>query len=157
MAKKEVNFMGLKEKKINTVGGLVVQCIWMAVALFFFFSGLKMFREDKTFVVWLIWGANCCVPMLFDIIKSIVVEAKRGWNEGAREYSVTVDSSSVTVQNHPLRGAIISIVVTLFFGVLSGPIFLGLSLFGTLIAILEFVIHLIKTNKSKKQDNNGAK
>ena len=150
MAKKEVNFMGLKEKKVKSIGGLIVQCIWLIPSLIIFFSGLSMFKEDKTFLSWVIWGVVCCIPMLFDIIKSTVIEAKKGWAEGSREYSVTVSSSSVTVQNHPLEGAITSILVSLFMSALAGPIFLPVSMLSSVHAILVFVRELIKAKKINK-------
>ncbi len=147
--------MAKKDKSIKTVAGLVFKCVWLFIALIVFFHGLTMFLsygEDEKFSGWLIWGGICCIPIIFEVIKDIFSGLKSGWAQGANDYTATIDSSSVTVENHPFMGAIVGLIGSIFCCVLIGPIFLGFKIIQAIFLILPFVISLIS---KKKKQNKG--
>ncbi len=142
--------MAKKNEGITSVAGLVFKSIWLAFALIMFFVGMAMFLKDRTFGNWMLWGVCCMFPMLGNVIRDAVLEARKGARRGANTYTATVDSSSVTVQNHPFREALIGIVISIFVSLLLGPVALGVAMLTTIIQIVCFVIVLVKTKKASK-------
>ena len=146
--------MAKKKDEIKSVAGLVFKSIWLVIALVFFFAGMTMFTGDKTFEGWLMWGLFCLFPMLGAVIRDAFVSGKRGARRGANMYTATVDSTSVTVSNHPFREALIEIAGTIIAAVLIGPLTLGVKILFAVIAIIKFVKVLIDRKKEAKQQEN---
>ena len=142
--------MAKKKDVITSVPELVFKSIWLAIALLLYFVGMAIFLQDKTFGMWIAWGFVCAIPTLGDVIRSAVVEGRRGAVKGANTYTATVSSNSVTVQNHPFREALIGILVSIFASLLAGPVVLALKILTIVIQIVFFVIALVKTKKASK-------
>ena len=146
--------MARKTKEVLTKAGFIFKIIWLAVASFLFFMGLTMFLQTKDFGSWMLWGAVCIIPIIGDIIRTIVSNTKKESAKGSREYTATVSSSGVSVKNNSFRNGLMSLVASIIISLLVGPIFLGIKMLTAVIEILSFVIALIST-KNKNASNNG--
>ncbi len=133
---------------IKSTVGLVFYIIWLIFAALFYFIGLDFFLSGGDFGGWLQWGLFCFFPTIGTVIRNVWAEAKKGARKGANEYTVTVSSDSVSVENHPFRGFMISLVATVFVSLLLGPVDLAFRLLFTIIAIITYIIRLIKEKKS---------
>lgn len=107
---------------------IIFLSIWMVIALLLFFVGMSVYlgAEERAFVDWVVWGTMCCVPVIGTVLRAVITSAKSGWNEGANQYSATVSNNSVTVQNHPFRQAVLSVIAAILVCVLVGPVMLGI-------------------------------
>ena len=113
-----------------------------------------MFLQTKDFGSWMLWGAVCIIPIIGDIIRTIVSNTKKESAKGSREYTATVSSSGVSVKNNSFRNGLMSLVASIIISLLVGPIFLGIKMLTAVIEILSFVIALFST-KNKNASNNG--
>ena len=107
--------MAQKRKKIQSIAGLVWKCIWLVFAILFLTAGLYIFFQQQTFGFWLACGFACSFPIIGIPLKMMFNMFRDGARAGARDYEVSVSSSSVTVQNHPFRTALVYLVLTTIF------------------------------------------
>ena len=140
--------MAKKKDEITSMAGFVFKCIWLAIALLMFFAGMAGFLGEKSFGMWLFWGFCCAFPMIVQVIRDAINSAKKGAREGANQYTITQTSSTITVQNHPFKQAVISLIVSIFASILMGPIFLGLNI---ILAIIQIVNYIMVLTIKKKQ------
>ncbi len=144
--------MAKKRKPINSVGGLVFKSIWLAFALLMYGCGMYVFIDDTCFGMWMMWGAFCALPQIWTIIRNAYKSTREGAIEGSHQYTVSASSSGVSVDNHPIRGAIIGLIVSIFISLLFGPVVL---VFSIVDAIIEIVRYSIKLAKVKKVSENN--
>ena len=142
--------MAKKKDQITSVAGLVFKSVWLVIAVILFITGMLGFLRDKSFGMWMAWGFCCLIPMLGNVIRDIIVSGNRGARRGANTYTASVDSTGVTVSNHPFREALIEIVATILASLLLGPIALGFKMLVTVIQIVSFSVTLAKSKKAKE-------
>ena len=99
---------------------------------------------------WLICGIACCLPIIGVTIKNIVSVTKGGYRSGANEYSASTAGNSVYVENHPFRGAFISLIVGIVLSMAAGPILLAIYMLINIFDIVAAVKYLVA---NKKQNN----
>ncbi len=133
---------------------IIFLSIWMVVAFLLFFVGMSVYLsgEERVFMDWVVWGVMCCFPVIGTVLRTVIASAKSGWNEGANQYSATVSSDSVTVQNHPFRQAALSVIAAILVCVLVGPVMLGIFIIINIISLIRAVLY-IKKNKPAPQNN----
>lgn len=146
--KKELR--SLKQAKAR----IIFVAIWLVIAFFFFFAGLDSFlsAEERTFGNWMFWGFICCFPVIGTVLRSAISSAKSGWKQGANEYTVTVSDTHATVENHPFRGAVLGIIVSIILCVLVGPVMLAFFIIINIISLVQAILY-IKNNKPAPQNN----
>lgn len=146
--KKELR--SLKQAKAR----IIFVAIWLVIAFFFFFAGLDMFlsAEERAFSEWMTWGFMCCIPVIGTVLRAVISGAKSGWKKGANEYTVTVSDTHATVENHPFRGAVLSIIGSIIGSCLIGPVLLGLFIIINIISLVQAILY-IKNNKPAPQNN----
>ena len=102
---------------------LISKIIWLVLAIALWVTGLILFTNNPDKLAgYLIWGALCTICTIKQVMSTAKKGAKDGRRKGANEYSITDNGSHYTVQNHPLRGAIIGFIAGILAGVLMGPI-----------------------------------
>lgn len=133
---------------------IIFVAIWLVIAFMLFFVGMSLFLsgEERTFGDWMVWGIMCCVPILGTVLRSTIKMAKSGWNEGANQYTATVSDTHVTVQNHPFRQALLSIVGAIIGCILVGPVVLALYIIANIFSLIQAILY-IKKNKPAPQNN----
>lgn len=140
-----------KKQVVKLVFSLIFTSIWMIVALILWFMGFNFFREElnggDAFGAWFFWGALCVIPILFPIMKSVFSSAKSGARQGARTYSASWSGNTVTVQNHPIRGAIYGFIGGIIGGVLGGPLLLAIYVIVNTIKLITTIIELVREVK----------
>lgn len=147
-----------KRKEEPSKKGLILKSIWLGIAVVFFILGLWVFlanKEDRGFGAWLGAGAICGVPVIWDMLKLIGGSAMQGLRDGANTYSATVSDTSITVQNHPIRGLILGILVGIFMTLLIGLVWLALRILLTIITIISFAVALSREKKNYKPNMNA--
>ena len=147
-----------KRKEEPSKKGLILKSIWLGIAVIFFAIGLTVFLgavKSEGFAAWLIAGAICGVPVIWDMLKLIGKGAMQGWRDGANTYSATVTDTSITVQNHPIRGMIIGILVGIFMTLLIGLVWLAFRIVLTIITIINFAVALSREKKYGKTNMNS--
>lgn len=140
--------MANKSKPIE-ITILVGNSIWLLVSVVLFGVGLGVFiyqinNELAWYWAWLIFGAFCVIPCIRYIWIAVVTQTKKGYIEGANDYTTTVTVSSTSVsartQNHPIRGAIIGFLGGILGGLIAGPV-------ATLFIIITYITKVIKQAK----------
>lgn len=146
--KKELR--SLKQAKAR----IIFVAIWLVIAFLFFFAGLDMFlsAKERGFGDWMMWGFMCCIPIIGTVLRGVISGAKKGWNDGANQYTATVSDTHVTVENHPFRGAVLGIIGSIIGGCLAGPVLLGLYIIINIILLVQAILY-IKNNKPAPQNN----
>lgn len=91
--------------------GFIKMAIWFIIAIFFFVLGLVTYKQtlaqinveissgttdgssDK-FTAWILFGAFCCVPIIWQTIKFIASYTRKSAIQGSRHYTTTISSDS---------------------------------------------------------------
>lgn len=115
-----------KREKAKTIAGIVFKSLWILISLGLWIFGITVFidyiNSEAGVLGWFVWGLICTPAILGSVFGTAVGTTRSGWRSGANTYSATVDSNSVTVENHPFRGAITGFIGGLLAGVAMGPI-----------------------------------
>ncbi len=151
---KNNKLIGKFEIKSNI--GLVFRLIWLAFSLFLFFIGYSIYKDgssDTPITNWLIWGGICVAPIIIPTIKNIIDITKDGAARGSRNYTVTITDTSVSASNNTFMQGFMSLIFGVIFGIAAGPIMLGCYMVITVIAILSYIIILIKKKSQAPKDN----
>lgn len=135
-----------KREKAKVITKIVFKSLWILISLGLWIFGIAIFinaiNSGEYFVGWFGWCMLCTPAVLGSILATMVRGTRIGWRDGANTYSATVDSTSVTVQNHPLRGALIGLVGGLIGGVLVGPITLAIKTIGNIRDLVDWIRYL---------------
>ncbi len=134
-----------KTEKALKISGIVFNCIWLVVSAILWGGGLSVFLGDKTFGMWMLWGAMCAIPIIIPVIKLIAGTTKDGRRQGANDYTATDYGSSIHVENHPFRGAVLGFVVGVIVSLIVGPALLIFYFIKTLIKTVTSIVNLAKS------------
>ena len=117
---------------------LVSKIIWVVLAVALWVTGLIIFTTNPDKLVgYLIWGALCAVCTIKSVMSGASKEGRKGRARGANDYTVTDNGSHYTVENHPIRGAILGFIGGLIGGVIAGPIVVPIHTVKNLISIVK--------------------
>lgn len=147
--------MAKKREGIQTIAGFVWKCVWLIFAAIMMFGGLYVFFQQKTFGFWLVGGFFCSIPVIGFHLKTMFNSMRDGARRGSKDYEVSVSSSAVTVQNHPFRTALVSLVITTIFCLLIGVFYLAFKMILAIIDIVVFIVKMVKEKKSKNVESEG--
>ena len=147
----------MKKQRAKLIASIVFLGIWFILALSIGLGAMSMWSEDKTFENWIIWGVLCTIPVIIPILKFVFESAREGARRGANDYTVTVTSSSVTVQNHPIRDALISLVLSVILSIVAGPFVLAFYVIKNIIKLIKTILALVKVCKQIKAEEDALK
>ena len=120
-------------------GRIVGRLIWIILNVALWVTGLILFIYNINYGDWLIgyliWGGLCTICTFKSMWSSARGQGKSGRARGANTYSVTDNGSHYTVQNHPVRGAIIGFLGGLIGGFLVGPVIVPIIMIKNLVTI----------------------
>lgn len=134
-----------EKAKFKVSAKMIFKIIWIVLAITLWTIGCVMFakaQQDK-FLYWFYWGALCSICIIGTVLKGASKQGRIGRAKGANDYTASVSGNTVTVENHPLRGAIIGFIGGLLGGILAGPIVL-------IIYMIKNIIELVKLIKTAK-------
>lgn len=136
-------------EKTKRITGVVLRSIWLVVTITLWIVGLVGFNQQREvsqgFLGWVVWGILCIPGIIGPLVKLIVVGARDGWKQGANEYSASIIGNTMYVENHPVRGAILQIVVNIVLGVLVGPVILAFNIFKNGVNLYNKIVDLVKS------------
>lgn len=140
-----------KKKPITSVSEakrkLIFTSTWYAFAILCGALGLYVFLSEKTFGNWLLCGLLCCFPIVGVTVKNIVATVKDGYRRGANSYTVSVSSDSVSVENHPFREAVISLIIGILISLAAGPILLVIYMLLNIFDMVAAIKYLVANKK----------
>lgn len=128
--------------KASLIAKIVFFSVWGIFAILFWIVGMTLFLEEKTLGTWLMWGFCTAFPLCITIAKSAWDGAKKGAQDGANQYTATISSNSVTVSNHPYRGAFMGLITGLLAGIAAGPIVLPVYVIKAILTIITAAFNL---------------
>lgn len=124
---------------------LISKIIWVSIAVVLWVTGLIIFTSfPEKFTGYLIWGALSAICTIKAVMSGAKKEARKGRVRGANDYTVTDNGSHYTVQNHPLKGAILGFIGGLIGGVLVGPVVVPIYTVKNVIAIVKIAKQMKK-------------
>lgn len=137
-----------KIEKTKRITSIVIRSIWLAVELLIYFAGFTLFMDkggfsgDQWVAAWGFWGFFCVfitIPFIFKLARD---QAKQGARDGANTYTASRIGNTVTVENHPLRGAIFGFIFGVVAGVFVGPIVAPIFMIKNIIKIVKNALTL---------------
>ncbi len=124
---------------------IVFRVIWLVIATVLWIMGLVYFIGDTRLMSWFAWGAVCAVPLCVQIIKNAFDSARRGAEDGSREYTITYYSDHAEVRDNSASGCLWGFVGGLLGGLLIGPVILPIYAFGIGATTVSDIILLIRS------------
>lgn len=101
---------------------IILRSIWLFFAVPLWSTGLGMFIYEPCFEMYMSWGVISCLLLIIPVIRNTFAGAATGAISGSRSYDVYSYGGRIYIENHPILGAVIGFLISLFINLLVGPI-----------------------------------